>query len=398
MMMKINQRRILVVTPFYKPAYVYGGPTRSIPALCEGWVSLGVEVTVYTTNANGAVNLPVSTEQGYEINGVTVQYFQRRLRGNYFYSPDLAQACHIGVKQFDLVYIASNWGYPFIPVCRAAIHSGIPFVITPRTSFMRETWKGKYLKKLAYHRLFERSLITRAVAIHYTTTFEVTESVWLGLNVPFFVVPNPVDIEEFSQLPETGGFRNKYSIERDAKIILFLGRIEVRKGIDLTLRAFSSVKNEFPDARLVLAGPEEDGYLDTVMRMANSLGVLDRLTVTGFLNAWQRLEAIVDADIFILTSYSENFGMALVEAMAGGLPVLISDRVGIGDDVSDTGAGIVAPLNPDAIARGLAYMLSCPEQRRTMGQQGKQAAQKYQPRKVAELMLTELEPFIDRKL
>lgn len=393
----MNKLRLLVITPFYKPAFVYGGPVRSIPALCEALALLGVDVTVYTTNANGKTNLDAHSDRSYDVNGVQVHYFKRIGQGNYFFSRELARACYDTASSFDLMYVSSIWGYPFIPACRAAIRQQVPFVVTTRGSFIRWTWEGKYLKKLAYHRLVERSLLNQAAALHYTTSLEVEESRWMGLNMPYFVVPNPVNIEEFGQMPEAGGFRDKYGLDSQAKIILFLGRVEAFKGIDLTLQAFAKVINQFPETRLVLAGPEEDGYLQTITEMAISLKIYERLIIAGFLNPSQRLEAIADSDIFVLASYSENFGVAVVEAMAGGLPVLISDHVGIANDVKDNDAGIVVSLNHEALAEGMAQLLLSDEQRKRMGCNGKQAAQNYRPQNVAETILAEFEGILKNK-
>jgi glycosyltransferase involved in cell wall biosynthesis len=383
--------RLLFVTPFYKPAYVYGGPVRSIPALCEALVVLNTDVTVYTTNANGKNNLNLETAKLHEVDGVHVRYFERKGYGSYFFSSQLAQACNDTVTEFDLIYVSSTWAYPFISVCRAAILNSIPFIVGARGSFVRWSWKGKYLKKMVYHRLVERSFLNQANAIHYTTLIEKRESEWLGLKSPSFVMSNPVNLKEFELSSPSGVFRKTYNLDENAKLLLFLGRVEAEKGIDLALQALSHISAEFPEVKLVLAGPEEDGYFSTIRNRSLSLGISDHVIITGLLNSRQRLEAIADADVFILTSHSDNFGMAVVEAMAGGLPVLISDRVGIADDVRDGGAGIIVPLDSKAIAEGMASLLSSEAQRRHMGLLGKGVAEKYAPCHVAERMLAQFE-------
>jgi len=115
-------------------------------------------------------------------------------------------------------------------------------------------------KKFIYHNLIERQLINHANAIHYTTTLEVKESSWLNLRTDYFVVPNPVQLDEFAQLPPRGFFRKKLKISDSDQIILYLGRIEHRKGIDLTLEAFAHTAKQTSNIKLIIAGPDKNQY------------------------------------------------------------------------------------------------------------------------------------------
>lgn len=394
----MDQLRLLFVTAFYKPAYVYGGPVRSISALCEGLASLGCQVTVYTTNANGRVNFSQEIPCTQVLNGVHVQYFERDLPGSYFVSNQLGKACYHTIEQFDLVYVGSTWAYPFLPACRAARSKLVPYVVTPRTSFMKKTWNGTFAKKRIYHQLFERSLITSASALHYTSTLEKRESAWLNMKTDTFIVSNPVELSEFERLPIRGSFRQRYGISEDEFILLFLGRIEHRKGLDLSLAAFAQAAKTLTQIKFVIAGPEEDGYLKDLRRMTAELNISDQVVFTGFLNSSQRLSALVDADLFILTSYSENFGMAVVESMAAGLPVLISDQVGIADLIQETDAGCVVPLDVSAIAAQIIKLRGrLSENRIGMQQNARKAAQTFSPGRIAQTMMEQFEEILHKK-
>lgn len=349
--------RILCVTPFYKPAYRYGGPTRSIPALCEGLASLGCDVAVYTTVANGNTDLDVVVDKPINLDGVMV-YFHRRKFGDYFYSSSLAKRCFETINTFDFVYLNSSWVFPLIPACLSSKKFRTKYIITPRTSFMRNSWTGKYIKKFVYHRLVERSLINSAEAIHYTSEIEKRESAWLDLIPRSFVVPNPTDTSEFSQLPERGTFRNRINISDHTFIILFLGRLEHRKGIDIAIEAFASVSTDFPDAVLVIAGPDKRGYKSSLVSLVHSLQLADKVLFTDYLDEVDRIRALVDSDLFVLTSRSENFGMSVIEAMAVGLPVLISDKVGLKESVIDSKSGIVLPVDIEQIAKQLRELMN----------------------------------------
>jgi glycosyltransferase involved in cell wall biosynthesis len=353
---------ILFVAPFYKPAYVYGGPVYSTPSLCESLVIAGHDVSVITTNANGKNNFHEARVGFQQVDGVSVAYCQRDLPGYYFFSRQLSQTCYSEIRKnkFDIVYVASNWAFPFLPACRAAYRSGVPYIVSPRASFKRITWRGKSLKKWLYHTLFERYWINQADLIHYTTQMELGDSVWLKLKPPSVTIPNPINLAEFDRLPKKGLFRSKYKIASDVSLLLYLGRVEHAKGVDLALQALSLILPKHPNCILVVAGPEEENYVSVLSQQARDLGIQDSVVFTGLLSSAQRLEALSDADIFVFPSHSENFGMAVAEAMLCELPVVISDQVGISEFIVANSAGVVVPLQADAFSEAIKALLENP--------------------------------------
>lgn len=384
--------RILGICPFYKPAYVYGGPARSVPLLFEGLAANGHNVSVYTTNANGKINFSdLNIGKTKMLDGVSVTYYKRDIPGNFFYSSELASACFKNMDCFDLVYIASTWGFPFIPGALSSFIHSKPFIVSPRTSYMNKTWRKIDLKKGVYHYLVERFLINHSTAIHYTTNLEQTESEWLALRPPTFIIPNPVEMQEFQELPPSGIIKVANQLPSDALIVLFLGRVEHRKGIDLAIRAFAQISNDISNAYFVIAGPNEDNYQSALEQIARELGILNKIIFTGYLDQKQRLSALADADIFILSSYSENFGMAIVEAMASRLPVIVSDKVGIAEDIKAAEAGIVVPLQIPLITKALKELLCSKELRKNLGDKARRfALNKYSSTIIAKEMDTYL--------
>lgn len=393
----MDNLRFLFVSPYYKPAHVYGGPARSIPILCESLAGLGAGVTVFTTNANGSENLAVPCGAAQDVGGVQVHYFERDLPGNYFYSSQLRQACRDRIRRpgFDLVYVASNWGYPFLPACRAAHRAGVPYVVSPRASFKHNTWNGKLLKKMGYHLLFERFFIQRASRLHYTTLLEAGDSRWLRLKPQEMIVPNPLDLREFEHLPERGRFREHHDIPKDRRMILILGRIDPDKGLDLALQALSRIVPRFTDVTLVIAGPEEDGQIRSLQALARELKLNDHVLFPGLLNSSQRLEALADADLFLSPSRSENFGLSIVEAMACGLPVVVSDQVGVADIIVKEEAGLVVPLDPAHMADAVLQILDGPSLGRQLGERALQVvSENFASEAVARHLLHEFEEML----
>lgn len=387
--------RVLCVIPFYKPAHVYGGPTRSVPALCENLEQQGASVTVYTTNANGLHDLDIEPNVRQSVDGVDVYYFERKAKSNRYFSSALAKACRETMHEYDLLYVVANWVYPFIPACRSAIAAGIPYVVAPKNSFNRRSWQGKFLKKGLYHGLFERHLINKASAIHYTTQLEANASSWLQLKPGQLILSNPVSFDDFNTMPNRGQFRNEFDVSPADKLVLYLGRIDPKKGLDLALMAFAVAARSYPQSLFALVGPDENGYLDVLKSLSANLGIENRCIFTGYLDSSRRLSALTDADVFMLTSRYENFGMSAVEAMISGLPVIVSDQVGIADELKREQAGLVVPLEVEAIAVALKKLLGNAEMRSDLGRiAARVARQKYSASQIAATMIRQLTSII----
>jgi glycosyltransferase involved in cell wall biosynthesis len=158
------------------------------------------------------------------------------------------------------------------------------------------------------------------------------------------------------------------------KLVLFLGRLHQKKGLELLIHAFARVADRCPDAHLVLAGNGDRRYMETVTQMVNECGVASRSTITGWLEDDDKLAALADADLFVLPSLGENFGIAVVEAMACGLPVVISDKVGIWQDVAESEAGIIVHCDSDEIASAIERLVGDSKLRTRLGRNGKNLA------------------------
>jgi glycosyltransferase involved in cell wall biosynthesis len=385
--------RLLFVIPFYKPAYVYGGPVRSVSSLCEALVAMGHDVTVLTTNANGPDVARVPLETDVDVDGVRVRYFpEQRVAGGFFYSPSLRNACSRAVSTADLAYIYGVWNYPAIAAGAACRRAGVPYVVSPRTSLMHWAMQHSRLRKQAYLALFGRRYLNGARAIHYTSESERTEAEVLGLSPHAFVVPNPVNFSEFDNLPPRGRFRAELGLPADVPIVLYIGRLEPRKGLEVTLRSFAVCRGRIPSARLVIAGPARPGYDTRLSQLADELGIAAAVHLPGYVDAKRRLEALVDADLFVLTSYAENFGVAAVEAMATGTATVLSDQVGVAQDLAGTGACEVVPLDVDAIGLRLATLIDDSTRRATLSRTGRAVVrERYRPEAIARQMAPELE-------
>lgn len=364
--------KVLHVTPYYEPAYVYGGPARSVPLLCRALARSGVEVTVLTTDANGTERLDVPLDTPLDRDGVQVYYFARCWPLSIFFSPDLGRKCLELIPTIDLVHITSLWTYPCALAARTAHTHQKPYVISLRGTLMPWCFRHRWWKKIPYFYLSEYWRLRKSAGLHCTSYAEKQALNRFGLDSLGFVVPNGLNLSKFSRLSEQdrGSLRSRLGISPEAKLILFVGRLHRVKGIELTMKAFRYLVKKDEDLHLVLVGPDEEDYAGEVRQWAVRHRLLERVHLTGKLEGSQLQYAYADADLFVLLSRSENFGMSAVEAMAYGLPVVVSPETGISHWVDQWSAGIVVEREVELAARAMRQILDCPETLQRMRENG----------------------------
>jgi glycosyltransferase involved in cell wall biosynthesis len=234
--------------------------------------------------------------------------------------------------------------------------------------------------------LIEKRLLGRAAVVQYTTEQERDEATCLGFSHRSVVIPNPVEMTQTGS-EVRGQFRAQYPELANRRIVLFLSRIDPKKGLDLLLPAFREVLRQVPRVALVIAGEGEPSLVERLHRMASELGIAASVFWPGFLTGTRRAAAFADADVFVLPSYSENFGMAPVEAMGFGLPVVLTDQVGIHKEVSGARAGIVTPVSSEALASALLLVLREDGLRPQMSRNAMQLAARYSVQTVTSQLL-----------
>lgn len=385
--------KLLCVIPSYWPAFEIGGPVFSVHQLLKTLVKRGVEVTVYTTNVGLGGRVTVNRETG--VDGVRVTYFSFyrafEFLGNYGWqlSLSLSRALRRTLPQFDLVYIVSVWNYPTVIAWYYCRKYNKPYILSPRGSLDQYTLGKKAWKKLPYYYFLARRILQEASCIHYTSRLEER---WchgpLRLKSRPVVIPNGLAIEDFSSLPDKGVLIKRYPNIKDKEIILFLGRLNWKKGLDILLKAFAVVCKEREGLHLLVVGDGERRYAEGMKKWVCNHQLSDKVTFLGFLSAGEKLSAFAATGVFVLPSYSENFGMAVLEAMACGLPVVITERVGIFEDVADAKAGIVIKPDTEGLILALRELLHSPQRCRQMGEAGKRLVrEKFSLDSVAEKMI-----------
>jgi glycosyltransferase involved in cell wall biosynthesis len=273
------------------------------------------------------------------------------------------------IEKSDVVHIHALWEEPQHLAAQLARRVGIPYVITPHGMLDPWSLSQKKWKKRLYMAWRLRSNLNRAAALHFTTETEKNLVGRLKLAPPGIIEPIGLDQSDFAQLPPRGTFRARYPAIGDRPVLLFLSRLHYKKGLDLLVPAFARLTDR--SAVLVIAGPDSDGYRAVVERMVADEGVADRVIFTGMLWNADRFAALADADLFVLSSYQENFGIVVIEALAAGTPAIISDQVNLWPDVTSAGAGAVLPMDLDRWVAELDRWLADPELRRDAAEKGR---------------------------
>lgn len=347
--------RILHVCPYFKPSWEAGGPPRFVYELASQQVAMGHDVTVYTTDGFKE-RLNVKKDTMVDVNGIRTYYF-RNLSMYLTAKFNLPLPCYlpvVAVKQirfFDIIHIHEHRTFLAIVTSLLATRHNIPYVVQPHGSAPRmiKAWQKRLFDTLIGNRIIYNAkriiASSRIESQYYKRVYPNLEERMIAR------VPNPVNIPK---KPTGGSFRRKWEL-KDNKIILYLGRIHERKGLNLLVKAFNQIKND--KLKLVIAGPD-DHYLQRLKKLISELGLEDRIILTGPLYGPSKFEAFADADVFVLPSIDEyeSFGMAAAEAIACGTPVIVTSNCGISEWIDPT-SGLIVEADEKSIKDAIIKIL-----------------------------------------
>lgn len=361
--------RILMLAPALGP--VYGGPSKSIVELTEAIGQQNCSIDLVSTNANGGRPLQVPLRQWIEKSSYRLQYFPSYSFQNYHWSWQLRQWLWLNISNYDLIHINALFALTNLAAYHASRIHQVPYIITPRG--MLEPWALTYKawKKKPYYTLFDRPALNHASAVHMLSLAEANQVRPLWLKAPMLIVPNGIHHQSFEPLASPDRFFQEFPATRGKNLVLFLGRIHPKKGLDLLAQAFSKVHIQFPNTHLVIAGPDQTNLLPTVEKYFLQIGCLDAVTFTGMLTGDLKQAALAAATVYVAPSYSEGFSMSVLEGMASGLPCVITTGCNFPEAASAQVAHVVDP-SADPIAAALSHCLQDPATAKAMGQRARQ--------------------------
>lgn len=360
--------KILHVVASYLPARRYGGTIVSVHGLCRALAERGHDVHVYTTSVDGDRDSAVPHGEAVEMDGVKVWYFRSKNLRRLYRAPDLARALARHVAEFDIVHTHAIYLWPLWAAARAARAAHVPYVVSPRGMLERDLVDNKSaLMKGLWIAAIERHNLARASAIHVTSEREADEAAAFGFTLPMVrAIPNgvTVDAADGEVSPAVA------AIAGGEPFVLFLGRINWKKGLDRLIGALARV----PSIRLVIAGNDEDNYRAVLEPIAAQLGVSARIEFAGSVQGADKAWLLSHARMLVLPSYSENFGNVVIEAMAAGCPVIVSKDVGLAETINETGAGLVVDGDADTLSDAIARLLGDAALRRQLSERGRAVA------------------------
>ncbi|MCT0208533.1 glycosyltransferase [Synechococcus sp. CS-1332] len=351
--------RVLHVIPSISP--LRGGPSRAVIDMVAALRLQDVDAAILTTNDHGpGLHPDLVTGRWQWHQGVPVLAFPRwsppvaALR-EFAFSPGLNCWLARNLKQYQLLHIHALFSYPSTSAMAQSRWAGVPYIL--RSIGQLSPWslaQSRGRKRLLL-RLIERSNLQRAAALHFTTTAERDETAALALAPPSLVLPLGVHGPDPTQSPEAPNASGPVRF-------LFLSRLHPKKQLEKLLEALALLQRRRPEAtwELAIAGDGEPAYVMALQELARGLGLEARCRWLGFVEGdakWQLLKA---ADWYVLPSAAENFGIAAVEALAAGTPVILSPEVAVAADVARAGAGLISASDPEALAQTLASALERP--------------------------------------
>ena len=359
--------RVVHVCAYFAPAFVYGGPPRSVLALCQAQRDAGTDVRVVTTSANGDGEISEELIARGEYEGIPVRYCSRAWPRSIFYAPSFASVLATELRDADVLHIHGLWNAAVWSAAAAARHLRRPYVLSPRgmlapAALAHDAWR----KRLVYP-LTDRRVIRDAARLHATSQVEFNELTQLTEFDRVVYVPNGVELPRVSD-SVGGAARERFKLPADAPLVLFLGRIHPIKRLDLLADAFGLVLRQHADAHLVIAGPDEDGHRAQIAPRFTPFG--DAVTWTGRLDDTSKRRLLDAAAVLVMCSDTESFGMSVAEAMAAGKPVVVT-RTCPWPDVESHRTGFWVDQTSQAVAAGVNAVLSDRSAARDMGCRGR---------------------------
>jgi glycosyltransferase involved in cell wall biosynthesis len=359
-------RPLRIVTVVPSLARNTGGPAVT---LVQGTRAMGdsVERVIYATDAaQPAGSRPFRRLSRDDLPegaaDVRLRVFRTRPPYQLAFSPGLWAALRRDVADADLVTIHSVNLFPQYAAFTAAARAGVPYIVTPHGALDPWLARNSRLVKKVTNAAWQRRMLANAAAIHFTTTEEAGLAGELTARPRHVIVPNGLDFARFEEDRSGTPFRRRRLGGFTGPVVLFVGRVAEKKGIDLLIKAFARA-TQARESLLVIAGPDDESLTSGLATVASDLGIGDRVRFVGPVYGDEQLDALAAADVWALTSHTENFGNAVVEAMAAGCPVLVSTNVNLSAQILAADAGVVTSLSVDEIGHALQSLLDSPERR-----------------------------------
>ena len=345
--------KVLHVIPSVAPCR--GGPSKAVIEMVAALRELNIDAEIASSNDNGPTLLDAPLQEKHIYQGVPIRFFQRfsppiNAIREFAYSADFKHWLRANISNYNVVHVHAVFSYCSTVAMSVAREAGIPYVVRPIGQLQHWSLQQAKLKKQVYLNIIERQNIECASAVQFTSSVEKEESEQ-AFKLKGETIPLGINIEEVTTLNKDE-LVNKLNLS-DAKFnILYLSRVHEKKGLDLLLKAFA--KRNY-DGALWIAGTGKQDYISQLKQRTHELNISKNCHFIGHVEGEVKLALLKHADLFALSSHSENFGISVLEAMAYSLPPLVSTEVALSRSIADEEIGLVCELNVTDIAEKLSF-------------------------------------------
>ena len=367
--------------------------------MCRALIARGHEVCIATTR-HGLSGLNGNGNGPQLYNGTSIHFFPVQWGDGFKYSRPLKTWLDKNVRSFDVVHIHAVFNHSSIAAARACHRHLVPYVVRPLGTLDPWSMQQKSVRKSLFWNLVAKRMLTRAGTIHYTAQAEfdrVKDSLGLtnGRVVPLGIGSGDTFLGPQASSParapntdcdSRGQARTPAVPGRKVPYILFLSRLHPKKGLDVLIKAFVAVhKNqEFSEWRLVIAGEGDAAYVNSLKQLVSSNSADAIVSFIGWVSGDEKREVLRKASLLVLPSSQENFGLCVLEALAEGVPVIVSSEVNLAHDIADARAGWISAIDVVGLQKTLSEAMADEEQRLSRGLAGKVFSENFSWESIAE--------------
>jgi glycosyltransferase involved in cell wall biosynthesis len=339
-----------------------GGVVRAVLDLCSSLAARGHHVTLLTGDAT---DVPTGWRMGVNnlprVTGIAVP----RLLGA------LPVATGAAIRGAHVLHLHTPWELSNLALAAAANRMRIPYVLSIHGMLDEWSLRQKWLKKWLFLALVGRRFLAGAARVHCTATAELTQASRFLRPGSGVVLACPIDLCEFADLPGAEPARREYpELAGGTPRILFLSRLDPKKRPDLVIEAVARLDGADQACQLIMAGPGEPAYVAGLRQLAHQRGLGRRVLFTGMVHGLVKVSLFQAADVFVLPTSQENFGIVLVEAMAAGTPVITTRGVDIWQELQSAGA-LIVDQDPAHIAAAIRSLIADLPAAKQLGQRGR---------------------------
>ena len=330
--------KILHVIPAIAPRY--GGPSKLVVEMCAALIQAGHRADIITSNADGVGVLPLPLQRFVTYQGVRCLFFERKLGEAFKFAPGMHRWLRESVGDYDLVHIHGIFSWSSFAASLACQRRSKPYILRPLGSLDPWALKRKSIRKKVLKWIYVRKMVRNACLLHFTSEREQKASAGYLPKVKSVVVPNAVRASEFRSVKPAESTRHALADILGSKFILFLGRLDPKKKLELLIRSFSRLAGA-EEYKLVIAGDGENPYAAQLKSIAQTTSASGRVMFVGWVKDDMKILLLKSCELLVLISENENYGISVAEAMASGRAVVVNKEVYISEQIEQAGAGWV---------------------------------------------------------